>query len=146
MPSSYKGKYKPKNPDKYAGDPTDITYRSLWERKFMVFCDNNPNILSWASENIAIPYFSPIDNEYHRYFPDFIIKIRNKSDEIEVYLIEIKPEKQCKEPELGKKSKKTFLKEMSQWVINTKKWEAAQAYAKSKHWKFKILTERTLKV
>ena len=71
---AYKGKYRIKNIEKYKGDPTNVTYRSLWERKFMVYCDKNENILEWGSEEIAIPYRSPLDNKIHRYFPDFYIK------------------------------------------------------------------------
>lgn len=146
MANSYKGKYKPQNPGKYIGDTEDIVYRSLWERKFMVFCDTNESVLGWSSENIAIPYFSPIDNSYHKYFPDFLLKIKNKHGQIEIYLVEIKPEKQCKKPEKKNKSNKTFLKEMTQWVINSKKWEAARKFADDNNWQFKILTEKTLKV
>ena len=107
MGTSYKGRYAPKNPIKYAGDPSKIIYRSLWERKFMVFCDTNPSVIKWASEEISIPYFSPIDNEYHQYYPDFTIKVKGKTNSIKTYLIEIKPEKQCREPEKKKKSNKT---------------------------------------
>ena len=144
MGTSYKGKYKPKNPQKYAGDPDKIIYRSLWERKFMVFCDENKSVLRWGSEELSIPYFSPIDNEYHQYFPDFIMKVQDKNNEIKTYLIEIKPEKQCREPEKKKKSDKTYLQEMSQWVINNKKWEAAKKFADKHKWEFKILTEKAL--
>ena len=63
---SYKGKYRPSYPKKYKGDPTRIIYRSLWERKFMVYCDSNTNILEWGSEEIALPYRSPLDNKVHR--------------------------------------------------------------------------------
>ena len=74
---AYKGLYKIKNLSKYKGNPAKVTYRSLWERKFMVYCDNNPNILKWSSEEIIIPYRSPIDKRIHRYFPDFWIQIKN---------------------------------------------------------------------
>lgn len=144
MRNSYKGKFSPKNPHKYAGDPTMIIYRSLWERKFMVFCDENQNILKWGSEEISIPYYSPIDLEYHNYFPDFVIKVKNRNNEIKTYIVEIKPEKHCKEPKLGKRSRKTFITEMQQWVINNKKWEAAKKFAESRKWEFKILTEKNL--
>ena len=144
MGSSYKGKFSPKNPIKYAGDPSTIIYRSLWERKFMVFCDDNVNILRWASEEISIPYFSPIDNEYHKYYPDFVIKVKDKTNVIKTYLIEIKPAKQCKEPEKKKKSNKTYITEMSNWIINNKKWDAARQFAKKQNWEFKILTEKML--
>ena len=67
---SYKGKYKPSRPKKYKGDPTNIIYRSLWERKFMKYCDSTTNVLEWGSEELALPYRSPIDNKVHRYFPE----------------------------------------------------------------------------
>ena len=56
---SYKGKFRPSNRKKYRGDITKIVYRSLWERKFMVYCDTNPDIVEWGSEEIIIPYISP---------------------------------------------------------------------------------------
>ena len=95
---SYKGKYKPKHPKKYKGDPTNIIYRSLWERKFMLYCDSSNNILEWCSEEIALPYRSPIDNRVHRYFPDFYIKVRESTGIIKKYIIEVKPKKQTLEP------------------------------------------------
>lgn len=144
MATSYKGRFNPKNPSKYAGDPTKIIYRSLWERKFMVFCDENTSVLRWASEELAIPYVSPVDHEYHKYYPDFIIKVKDKQNQIKTYLVEIKPEKQCKEPEKKNKSNKTYLTEMKQWMINNKKWEAASLFAKKHQWEFKILTEKSL--
>ena len=67
---SYTGRFVPTNPKKYKGNYTTIYYRSLWERKFMVYCDKNPNILQWGSEEIYIPYFLPTDGKIHRYFPD----------------------------------------------------------------------------
>ena len=92
---SYKGKYSPSYPKKYKGDPTNIVYRSLWERKFMVYCDNNENILEWGSEEIVLPYRSPVDNRIHRYFPDFYIKYKDVGGRIKRSLIEIKPLRQC---------------------------------------------------
>ena len=70
---SYKGRYQPTNPLKYKGNYRNIIYRSLWERKFMKYCDRNPNILEWGSEEFCLPYKSPLDNKVHRYFPDFYI-------------------------------------------------------------------------
>ena len=67
---SYKGKYIPKNPQKYKGDPSQVVYRSLWERKFMVYCDKNDKVVEWGSEEIIVPYRSPWDGKMHRYFPD----------------------------------------------------------------------------
>ena len=50
MYMAYKGKFKPKHTKKYKGDPTQIIYRSLWERKFMEYCDLTENISQWQSE------------------------------------------------------------------------------------------------
>ena len=73
---SYSGKFKPKNYKKYKGDPTKIFYRSLCgERRFMVYCDNNENVIEWGSEEVVIPYKSPLDKRVHRYFPRFLHKI-----------------------------------------------------------------------
>ena len=86
---SYKGFFRPKNPSKYKGDPTNIIYRSRWELKFMVYLDSHPDVLSWGSEEVIIPYRSPIDNKVHRYFPDFVVKKRNPAGIIETLLVEI---------------------------------------------------------
>ena len=92
MRKSYKGLFKPVYPDKYVGDPKGIVYRSLLEKRFMLYCDKNIDITNWASEEVAIRYFNPITKKHHRYFPDFIIKTsKNKK-----YVIEIKPYRQCK--------------------------------------------------
>ena len=95
---SYKGRYTPINPKKYKGNPSRIDYRSLWERKFMVYCDTNNSILEWGSEEVIIPYLSPWDGRVHRYFPDFYIKVREHNKTTKKYIIEIKPKKQCKPP------------------------------------------------
>ena len=111
---SYKGKYQPRNPQKYVGDSTNIIYRSLWERKFMIYCDTNDNVLEYASEEIAIPYRSPIDGKVHRYFPDFYIKVKESNGIIEKYLIEIKPYKQTMPPPKPKRQTKDIsMKHMS---------------------------------
>jgi len=144
---AYKGKYKPKHPEKYAGNPDNIIYRSLLERRFMVFCDNTPYILKWASEELGIPYISPVDNRVHKYFVDFIIEVVQKTGLSQVYLVEIKPSRQCVSPKATqKKSKRTFLNETKTWLVNSSKWEAATEYAKKNNWEFKIITEKTLKV
>ena len=76
---SYKGIYRPSNPKKYKGDSQNIIYRSLWERKFMNYCDLNENILEWASEEFWIPYLDPTTNRVRRYFPDFLLNIKTKT-------------------------------------------------------------------
>ena len=86
---SYTGRYVPTNPKKYKGNPTTIYYRSLWERKFMVYCDKNPRILEWGSEEIIIPYLLPTDGRVHRYFPDFYIKVKRADNKIRKMIIEV---------------------------------------------------------
>ena len=141
---AYKGKYKPSLPSKYKGDPTNIIYRSLWERKFMVYCDQTTNILEWGSEEIALPYRSPIDNRIHRYFPDFYIKVRENTGRIKKYLIEVKPKKQCMEPKVQKKKTKSYVYEVYEYAKNQAKWKAAKSFCQDRQWEFKILTENEL--
>ena len=100
---SYKGRFKPKHYNKYKGDPTKIIYRSLWERRFMKYCDDNPNILKWSSEEVIIPYRMD-DGSLHRYFPDFMIEYRDKDGNMQREIIEVKPKKQCSPPVRRKKS------------------------------------------
>ena len=141
---SYKGRYRQSNPKKYKGNPSNIVYRSLWERKFMVYCDNHTKILEWGSEEIALPYRSPIDNKVHRYFPDFYIKVRESNGKIKRYIIEIKPKKQTMEPKVKKRKTKGYIYEVYEYARNQAKWKAAQEFCKDRMWEFKVLTEDEL--
>ena len=141
---SYKGKYQPSYPKKYKGNPTNIIYRSLWERKFMVYCDNNQNILEWGSEEIVVPYRSPLDNRYHRYFPDFYIKVRESSGKIKKMIIEIKPQRQCVEPKVQKRKTKAYIYEVVEYAKNQAKWKAAEEWCLDRGYEFKVLTESDL--
>lgn len=143
---AYSGKFRPSNIQKYRGDHLNIIYRSLWERKFMVYCDKNENILEWGSEEIAIPYRSPLDGRIHRYFPDFYIKVRENTGKIQKYIIEIKPKKQCIEPQKQKKHTKTYIREVTEYAKNQAKWKAASEYCKDRLLQFKVLTEDHLAV
>jgi hypothetical protein len=87
---AYRTTYSPKNPQKYVGDVNTIVCRSLWERHVCKFLDENKSITKWSSEEIAIPYYSPIDKKIHNYYPDFLVEIHNNGCK-EVWLIEIKP-------------------------------------------------------
>lgn len=140
MSRFYQGKFLPRNPQKYKGDPTNIWYRSSWELKAMMRFDKDPNIIQWMSEEIVIPYVSPIDGRVHRYFPDFWIK-NSQGDTI---LIEVKPLSQTKEPKIPKRKTKRFLNEVIEWGKNQAKWQYAQEYAKDRGWKFVIITEKQL--
>jgi hypothetical protein len=138
---AYKGKYNIKNIKKYKGDPTNVTYRSLWERKFMKYCDENLNIIEWSSEEIIIPYRSPIDRKIHRYYPDFWVKLRRNDKKIECFLIEIKPKKQTIPPKKPSNMTQKYIKEAYTYGINEAKWNAAKEYCKDRNWKFEIITE-----
>ena len=141
---SYKGKYYPSFPRKYKGNPTNIIYRSLWERKFMVYCDKNQNILEWASEEIAIPYRSPIDNRVHRYFPDFYMKVKETNGKIKNYVIEVKPAKQTKPPKKPKRQTKGYIREAYEYARNQAKWKMAKEFCADRQWEFKVVTEKEL--
>ena len=138
---SYSGKFKPKNYKKYKGNPTKIFYRSLWERRFMVYADSNPNIIEWGSEEIVIPYISPLDKRPHRYFPDFYIKYLNASGQTVREIIEVKPKKYTVEPKIPKRKTKSFVKEVYEWGKNTAKWKAAREFCRDRNMDFVILTE-----
>ena len=142
---AYRGKYTPKNPVKYRGDPSNIIYRSLWERKFMLYCDDSKSIMEWGSEEVIIPYISPLDGRVHRYFPDFYIKVKQHNDKIKKYIIEVKPKKQCSPPD-PKPSKRTkrWFSEVKTWGVNEAKWKSANSWCLDKGMEFKILTEDDL--
>ena len=141
---SYKGKYSPSFPSKYRGNPTNIIYRSLWERKLMIWCDKNQNILEWSSEEIALPYISPIDNKVHRYFPDFYIKVKETNGKVKKMLIEVKPKKQCIEPKVQKKLTKGYIYEVKEYAKNQAKWKAAKEWCLDRGYEFKVITENEL--
>lgn len=138
------GKFTPKNPSKYKGNPTNIIYRSSWELKCMRKFDEDTTVLEWSSEELYIHYLSPKDNRIHRYFPDFIIKKVLKTGEIKTFMLEVKPLSQVKPPVKQKKSDKYLLKEVITWGINQAKFQAASDYCKDKKWEFAILTEKQI--
>ena len=142
---SYKGYFKPRNPSKYKGDPTNIIYRSGLELRLMKFLDEQDNIIKWGSEELAIPYKSPIDGRYHRYFPDFYVKKKTVDGSIREQLIEVKPSEQCRPPRKQSKITKRYITEVKNWGINSAKWEAANEYCKDRGWKFLVWTEDHLK-
>ena len=141
--NSYKGKFNPQNPKKYNGNPENIIYRSSWELRCMKWFDDNENIIWWSSEELSIPYLNPIDNKMHRYFPDFIIKVKKSNDMVMTYVIEVKPEAQTKKP-TQKRRTKQYLKESVTYIVNQMKWKAADEFCHTHGWEFKIITENDL--
>lgn len=140
---SYKTRFFPKNPIKYIGDSSKIICRSLWERKFCKFLDENTNILKWSFETLKIPYLSPKDNDVHIYHPDFIVEKRGKDGKVKTIIVEIKPYKQTQPPK-SKKSKRSTIQESLTFSINTAKWKAAKKLCEDNDWEFVILTEKEL--
>jgi hypothetical protein len=112
----------------------------------MVFCDENSSVIEWSSEEVIVPYVSPIDGKFHRYFVDFYVKVKSTDEKTKVYLIEVKPKSQTKQPEppKTKKTSKSKIAEMRNWIINNAKWSAARSLCEDKGWEFKILTEENL--
>ena len=139
-----KGKFIPINPKKYKGDPTNIIYRSSWERRCMIYFDRTPNIVEWQSEEFFIPYKSPVDGKIHRYFPDFKIKVMNKHKNIDSIIIEVKPFKQTQPPVIQTRKTKRYLTEVTTFLKNEAKWKAALNFCKDRKWKFQIITEKEL--
>ena len=142
---AYKGKYRPSNPKKYRGNPSQVIYRSLWERKLMVYCDRNDKVLEWGSEEVIIPYLSPWDNKVHRYFPDFYMKVKQSNGKNKRFIIEVKPKYQCKSPaENPKRKTKKWFNDVKNWTINQAKWKSANEFCIDHGMEFKILTEDQL--
>jgi hypothetical protein len=138
------GKFKPRHPEKYRGDSTNIIYRSGWELKLMSYLDKHPGVLLWNSEEIVIPYRSPIDGKMHRYFPDFYVEMINKDNKKEKILIEVKPKYQCGPPVIkkkGSKPTKRYIREVKDWGINSAKWKAAEEYCIDRGIRFQLMHE-----
>lgn len=142
----YQGFYKPQNVDKYKGDVSKIVYRSSWERRFMYWCDTNPDVLAWASEEVVIPYRCATDQKMHRYFVDFWVEkiVNRETGEKERWIVEVKPSKQTQPPKKTRgKREKTYLTECHTYAKNQSKWAAAQEWAKKHDHRFLLVTENT---
>jgi hypothetical protein len=140
----HKRRYKPIFPEKYEGDPTNIVMRSSWETRFALWCDRNPAVVKWSSEETIIPYRCQTDNKLHRYFVDFRIKVKQTDGSLKTYIIEIKPDAQTRPPEFPGRKTKKFMTEAFTFVKNQSKWKAAEQWCLDRGYEFKILTEREL--
>jgi hypothetical protein len=140
----HKRLYKPIFPEKYTGDPTHIVMRSSWETRFANWCDRNPSVLKWSSEETIIPYRCPTDEKLHRYFVDFKILIKAKEGDNKTYLVEVKPFKQTMPPIYPGRRTQRYLTESLTFIKNQAKWTAANEYCKDRGWEFKIITENEL--
>jgi hypothetical protein len=140
-----KGRFFPRNPSKYLGNPNNIIFRSAWERTFMEYCDTHADILQWASEELTVPYYFTGDSKWHRYYPDFIINVRTKADEKQTWMVEIKPSAQVQSP-VNKRyaNKRRQIRETIEYAKNQAKWTAAKSFCSNKGWKFVVITEKEL--
>jgi hypothetical protein len=140
----HQGFYVPKNIQKYVGKIDNIIYRSGLELKFFRFCDNNPNVVEWGSEEIAVPYFDTLQRKQRKYFIDAYVKIQ-EGDIIKKYLVEVKPWKQTQEPKAGKgKKKANLLYEQVAFQNIQDKIKFAKEFAKKHNMDFIIITEKEL--
>ena len=144
MATPHKGTLNPgrlEHPEKYQGNIERIIYRSSWEREAFLWCDQNPNIIAWASEELAIPYENPVLGRRAKYYPDIWIKMIDGTQRI----VEIKPKAQTTRPEQPKRKTKKYINEVSAYLVNTEKWKAASEVCKKNDLIFEIWTEDELK-
>ncbi len=141
-------KWFPKNPEKYVGDVSNIIARSSWEVKFLNYCDTHPEILKYSSEELVIPYVSPVDGKLHRYFVDFLIAVKTKTGEIKRYAVEVKPYYQTEPPQPiktnSKKQRQRLIEETMTFGVNQAKWKAAKEFCQKRGMDFVVITEKEL--
>jgi len=144
MARYHQGRFSPKNPSKYKGDPSAIVYRSSWELRACVYFDNRKEVLSWSSEEVIVPYRCVFTGKLRRYYPDFVITVIGKDGRKVTHMIEVKPYKETIEPTPSKRKTKKYLREVTTWGTNCTKWKYAREYCADRKWIFTILTERDL--
>jgi hypothetical protein len=140
---SYKGTFTPKSPKKYNGDSTNIIYRSNWELRVMKWLDDHKDVIWWSSEELFVRYMSPVDNKIHKYYPDFVLRVKDKTGKESTHMWEVKPYKQTLKPTQQKRTKK-FIQEAATYAINQEKWRAAELFCLEQGWKFGLITEKDL--
>ena len=110
----------------------------------MNWCDLNSSVIGWNSEEIVIPYRSPIDNKVHRYFVDFYMEVKDYNGSKKCYLIEVKPKRFTRAPPAGKRKTKRYLQEIANYAVNEAKWKSAKSFCKKQGMEFRIVTEKEL--
>jgi hypothetical protein len=140
---AYRGRFYPKHPLKYKGDPNKIIYRSSWEVRVMKYLDDNDAVVWWASEEMNVKYISPVDGRVHRYFPDFVVKVRRKDNSSTIFMLEVKPEAQTKLRQ-PKRVTKQYVNEAATYAVNQAKWKYAEEFCKDHGWVFRVVTEKDL--
>lgn len=132
------GRFIPKRPEKYLGNPDKIIFRSSWELRLFQWLDTTPAVLQWASEEFSIPYLSPFDNKVHQYYPDALVIYKDKFGNLKKEIIEIKP---YKETVLTPKSTD---RDKAAYIVNQAKWKAAAHFAAQQGLSFRVITEKTM--
>ncbi len=144
MSTPLKGRFKPRFPDKYKGDPMNIWFRSSWERDVMHWLDGRSDVVWWMSEERCVWYQNPVTKKNARYFPDFIIKVQENTGQIKTYVIEVKPKRQTIEPKKRSRVTKSYIYECKTFAVNQAKWKAAVEFCEDRRINFKIITEDEL--
>jgi hypothetical protein len=132
------GIFTPKNPQKYVGKHAP-KYRSGWELTFMNFCDNNKNVIYWASESVKVPYRNPLTGKPSNYIPDFFVLYENKYGKQIAEIVEIKPKKQSLI-----ESRVSSARDRAVVAVNHAKWAAAMAWCRTQGYTFRVITEDDL--
>lgn len=133
-----KGRFIPKNPQKYLGNAANIIFRSSWEVRLFQWLDRTPAVLQWASEEFSIPYLSPADNAIHQYFPDALVIYKDKFGNLKKEIVEIKPYKETVlTPRATDRDKYALM-------INQAKWKAAARFAELQGMTFRVITEKSM--
>lgn len=133
-----KGRFVPKNPEKYLGDPSRIIFRSSWEVKLFKWLDMTPAVLQWASEEFSIPYLHPFKNKVAQYYPDALVIYKDKFGNLKKEIVEIKPYKETVLTPKASDSDKIAL------AVNQAKWKAAADFAAKQGMSFRVITEKTM--
>jgi len=135
---AFNARFIPKNPDKYAGDVNAIFARSTWEVACMKYFDSRPDVLRWGSEEIVIPYLSPLDSKVHRYFPDFFVEYIDRNGNVIKEIVEVKPLHESEKEHAKSQRSKDAL------IVNEAKWKSAAIYCSERDMKFRVLTEKSI--
>ena len=137
-------RFVPLNEEKYVGKEYPVC-RSSWENRFCEWCDKNTSVIKWSSEAIQIPYYDIIKKKNRRYYPDFVMTVKDVNGRLQTYVIEIKPYKETIPPSKhGNKKDRTQIYEFCTWQTNVAKWKAAEIYCRKQGLIFRILTEKDL--
>jgi hypothetical protein len=134
----FRARFIPRFPEKYVGDVGNIWCRSSWEVTVCKFFDSRSDVIRWGSEELVIPYLSPLDSKVHRYFPDFFVEYYDKDRNVIREIVEVKPLHESEEAFAKSDRSKDAL------VVNEAKWKSAAIYCEQRGMKFRVITEHSI--